>query len=125
MKRNFFVHSDEYLAANWDRLINLCKHDDYHINLEDALDSKMRPINGLLNEEQRFLVRKTVYAPELVEGAEKKLSKMRKMLEDIDSGKASFGYITQSQEWSALSELHDRYEFNCYQLRVFKEKYGL
>lgn len=112
-----------FMMRNWDRLI-VQPHDEWHVNLECDLDWQMLPVAGVLSDEQKEAVRKA-YAPKLAKVAEKKLSDMRAMLDRIDSGKASLGYTTQNQEWLALRELHERYEFNCFQLKVFKEKYGM
>lgn len=123
MKGLRMVHSEKWLRDNWDRLI-VQPHDDYHVNLECDLDWQMLPIAGMLTEEQREMVRKA-YAPKIAKVAEGKLTKMREMLERLDNGESSLGYITWSQEWSARSEPQDRYEFNVFQLKAFKEKYGI
>lgn len=66
-----------------------------------------------------------VYAPMIVDKAVDQLLDKAGMIRRIKSGKSSLGYTTWVQEINAMHDLVEGFEFSCYMLEKFKQKYGV
>ena len=117
------LYSREYYQRNWDRFIQRVPGEDY-INLGAELDRAMSIYKDAGLSKQALEVVERIESKKIIERAEKLVRKEMKTLKSIEAGKSSFGYTTQQQEIHARAEFHQRFEFNCYQLAVFRERYS-
>ena len=112
-------YSEQYYRNNWERFIKKSNDKDY-MNLEYALDYKLKIFESDVAEKLRV-----IYANEIYTSAIKHLKDTMITIQDIQSGKTSLGYTTKSQEISEMRRMIQRFEFNCLQARDFKEKYSI
>lgn len=119
MKARF---SEEYYKTIWNRMLETDKNNSDYLNLEEELDMYVLSMKDQLPTEAYNQVRR-FYAAKVVESAEKVCYKMMDVVKRYRAGKCSFGYTTEQQEIHAWYEYQLRFEFNCYQLKVFKSKY--
>ena len=117
------LYTREFYQRNWDRFIKRVPGENY-INLEEELDRAMRTYKDAGIPEQALGIIEKVEAAKIIERADKLVRKQLEVLKRIETGEASLGYTTQLQEIHARAEFHQRFEFNCYQLAVFREKYN-
>lgn len=114
----------EYYELYNDVLFKKYKKDcDFEHQLQILL-----PDFSTIPEEARKIAEKTVtgiYAGKVAETATEDLLKKKGMIEDIKAGRASLGYISQTQEIREWHDLNEGFEFSCYMLKKFKEKYGI
>ena len=124
------VHSKEFWASRWDEMINTRCASDLYMNLEAELAREMKAIDeGLKAADvhitaEQYKALQRIKAQPIIEKATAKCKAQLSLAQRIQSGKAQFGYTTQLQEIHARYEYLERFEFNCYQLSVFREKYG-
>lgn len=115
MKARF---SEDYYRSNWDRFIKETNDSDY-INLENKLQYRMSiykdlPVDALEKIEK-------IEAQRIVDEFSAELKARMTMIKDLESGKSSLGFTTQMQENREKCRIISRFEFNCYQLSVFKK----
>lgn len=116
------VHSREFYLRNWDRFIQRVPGDEY-INLEEELKREMRTFDGIGLDDQALATIERIQAQAIIERTDKKVRKQMATVKAVEAGTASFGYTTQRQEIEARAEFRTRFEFNCLQLAIFREKY--
>ena len=122
------VYTKEFWQSRWDKMMERVPG-DFYMNLEEDLNREVKPIEEALkennisvtDENHKTLLR--LKAKGIADKAEKKCKEQMAMIQRINNGQSSLGYTTEQQEIHARAELHKRFEFNCYQLSVFKEKY--
>lgn len=114
------LFSEEYYRTNWDRFIKKVPGADY-VNLEAELEHAMEVFSGLPTEALEML--KKIEAEKIAEKCRSLVLKEMATIKSLENGEASLGYTTQGQEIKARGNLRTRFEFNCLQLKVFKEKY--
>lgn len=112
--------SEDYYRKYWDRFLVKVPGEDYR-NLEAELEREMNVYSDI-HESAVAIIRK-MEAKKIADSCEKLVRKEMEICKRLESGKSSFGYTTQSQEIAARGELRKRFEFNCLQLKDFKEKY--
>lgn len=117
MKARF---SEDYYKENWERFIKET-HDGDYINLEEILQYKMSIYSELPQE--AFEMVEKIEAKKIADKFTAELKERMKMVSAIESGKSGIGYTTQIQENREKDRIITRFEFNCYQLTVFKKKY--
>ena len=124
------VHTREYWASRWDEMINTRCASDLYMNLEAELAREMKYIDeGLkaadanITAEQYKAIQR-IKAQPIIEKATARCKEHMAMIKRINRGEAGLGYTTKLQNIQAKYELEDRFEFNCYQLAVFREKYS-
>lgn len=122
------VYSKEFWQSRWDKMMERVPGDSY-MNLEEDLNREMKPIEEALKEtnisvtEESYKAILRLKAKGVADKAEKKCKEQMAMIQRINRGESSLGHTTKQQEIHEFAELHKRFEFNCYQLSVFKEKY--
>lgn len=124
------VFSEQYYEQIWEKMIVKVPGEDY-INLEAELEAELNrhkatiTAAGLSEDvwEKVLPMYRAETVRKLVEKCTVLCKKEMARLKEIEAGKASFGMVTQAQEISARAELRKRFEFNCYQLSVFKKKH--
>ena len=116
------LHSEEFYKENWDRFIKEVPGVDY-INLEKELARELAIFAELPAEALEIL--KAQKAQEIAKRCLTLVKAEMVTAQGIDRGEVSFGYTTMGQEVRARREFRTRFEFNCLQLKVFKEKYGV
>lgn len=114
------IHSEEYYRKYWNEFLAKIPGDDYR-NLEAELEREMNAYVGL-PEEAVHVVQK-IEAGKIAKSCEDLVRLEMDICRRVDRGEASFGMMTQAQEIRARAEFRKRFEFNCLQLRDFKEKY--
>lgn len=117
------LFSEKYYRQFWDRFLEKVPGDDY-INLEDELKFEMHFYPDTLPAEALQALEK-IKAKEIANRCKELCLKEMETVKALEAGKASLGYTTQSQEIHARAEFRKRFEFNCLQLRDFKEKYRI
>ena len=114
--------SEEIFIKYWDKYIEESPRGDY-MNFEAELAYNMEAYKNLpipaeeLNKISRYEAQK------IVDKRTAELKNTMKLIQDIEAGKASLGYTTYNQDHLAMRELVDRFEFNCFQLSVFKKEH--
>lgn len=118
------LFSEEYYDKYWDEFLEPALGEHY-INLEASLAKEMAHYDSLgLGEKEIFIIRK-IEAQKLADECRELVLKERDVVKSIESGESSFGMTTKFQEIKKRGEFRKRFEFNCLQMRRFKEKYGL
>ena len=116
------LYSEKYYMDNWDRFIKRVPGNTY-INMEADFDLHMKGyIEAGLPDEALDIVRKMV-AKKVVDSAMEIVLKQLDVIKRVEAGKATFGYTTERQEDSARYNYRVRFDFNCLQIRIFKEKH--
>lgn len=117
MKANF---TEEYYRNNFDKLIK-----ESNMNLEEKLEFNTKFLKDIDLPEDAVKIAKRTYAEEIAKDAEKELKERMKVAKGIQNGSVSFGYTTAIQENKERSNYIKMFEFDCYQLSVFKKVYGI
>lgn len=116
------LFSREYYAKNWDRFIRPVPGENY-INLSEELSRAMKIYEGAELNGQALWIIERIEARKIIDRAEALVRRQMAVLQRLEAGESSLGYTTQAQEIHARGELRTRFEFNCYQLSLFREKY--
>jgi len=123
------VHTREYWASRWDEMIRKIS-DNQYMNLEAELAKKMECIDeGLKAAEasitaEQYEAIKRIQAQPIIEKATAKCREQMAMIKRIDRGESSLGGGNKAQRIRIEADARARFEFNCYQLAVFREKYS-
>ena len=112
-------YSEKYYRDNWERFIKQSPESDY-MNLEYALEYELKIFDKSTAEKLRHIYAERIYASAITF-----LKRQMVTIQELESGKASLGYTTKTQEVRELHRTIQRFEFNCLQARDFKEKYSL
>lgn len=118
------LFTKEYYESEYDRLF---KKYGNKWNFEKDLKA-MIPTFEEVPEECRQLAKDIAeksYAKEIAKRAKAELLKKAAMIKRIRNGEASLGLISTRQEAQEWFEIQEGFEFACYQLSRFKEKYGV
>lgn len=117
------IFSEEYYRKYWDEFLKPVPGDDF-IDLEGTLKRTMERYikNGMPSKAVPYVEK--MEAEKLIKACTDLVRKEKAVVEEVEAGKASFGMMTYSQETQARARYRKRFEFNCLQLRDFKEKYG-
>lgn len=117
------LFSETYYRKNWDRFMRPVPGEHY-INLEADLEREMRCyVEAGLDDASLDVIRKHE-AGKIIKRASRLVRDEMRVVERVEAGEASFGYTTLTQELQARADFRKRFEFNCYQLSVFRKKYG-
>lgn len=122
--------SEEYFRNHWEDYLKPVHGNDY-MNLEGDIKKKMETYEEALKDfpeeirEKNLAIIRKQKAKAMAETTTAKLKETMAMIKRIKAGKASLGYTTWNQEYSAMRELVDRFEFNCLQLADFRKKYSV
>jgi len=123
------VHTREYWASRWDEMIRKVP-DHQYMNLEAELARKMECIDeGLKAAEasitaEQYEAIKRIQAQPIIEKATARCREQMAMIKRIDRGESSLGGGNEAQRIRIEADARARFEFNCYQLAVFREKYS-
>ena len=109
------MFSEQYYLENWERYEAKSK-----INPEEELEYRLRPFADTFRAEDLEKISK-VYAQNIAEKVEAELKKTMRMINDLEAGRASLGYTSQRQEVQEMANLRRMFEFNCLQLKLFKQ----
>ena len=115
-------YSEEFYRKHWDKFIKAVPGNHY-INLEAELEHAMETFAGIPTEALEVL--KKVEAEKIANKCKALVLNEMATIKALENGEASLGYTTRGQEIKARGDLRTRFEFNCLQLKVFKEKYGI
>ena len=113
-------HSEEYFRKYWSELIKKVPGKHY-INLEEELADALKIFADLPSEAITILTK--AEAERIAAKCTALVKEDMELIKDLEAGKVSLGYTTQSQEVHARHALRERFEFNCLQLADFKKKY--
>ena len=117
------MHTREFFEKNFERFINTDKNQSDYFNLEEALDKRMAIIADAGLDADSLDKTKKVFAKQIADDFRTKLNERMGDIRRLESGEASLGHTTRAQEISEMNRLVTRFEFNCYQLSLFKQKY--
>ena len=95
------------------------------MNLEKELAFRFKVLEGIEIPEDAIEKIRSSYAKEIAEKAEKELKERMIVVKNVENGKVSFGYTTENQEIHARYEFRRMFEFDCYQLSVFKKDHNI
>lgn len=109
------MFSEQYYLENWERYEAKSK-----INPEEELEYRLRPFANTFSAEDLEKISK-VYAKKIAEKVEEELKKTMKMIRDLEAGRSSLGYTSERQEVEQMAILRRMFEFNCLQLKLFKQ----
>lgn len=112
--------TEKFYKKYQDRLFEKYKNE---CDFEYELKIYMMGLDTLPEETRKLL--ETAYAKEVYDTATKKLVEKMRMIKEIEAGRASLGYINESQGWTALHDLNEGFEFSCFMLAEFKKKYDI
>lgn len=116
--------SREFYLENWDRFIKEAPGEHYR-NLEKELETNMSHYKGIEILEKNLDVVRKVEAKKIADSCKELCLKDMQIVKNLESGVSSFGMISRAQEISKRYEFKRRWEFNCLQLAIFREKYGV
>lgn len=118
------THTKEYFEKHKAALFNRYRKDcDYEHDLSILLpDFSLLPVEV---REKAEAVATKMYAEKVAETAKQELVKRMRMIQDIKAGNASLGYTTMCQEVRAWHDINEGFEFSCYMLAEFKQKYNI
>ena len=114
--------SGEYYQMYWDKFMQRVPGDQY-MNLEADLALEIKPYQAAGIPADALAVIEGMVAAQIIDRADRKCHEQMATIKRIESGEASFGHVNRSQEIRARAEFRQRFEFNCYQLSVFRKKY--
>ena len=120
------MFSEEYYRSHWEEMLTTAKG-EYGINLDRELADKLESYKEAFKEmpkdaaTQALEVIKAQVVKQIIETTTKLVLEEKAVVENIEAGKASFGYTTETQEVRARSDFRKRFEFNCLQLADFKK----
>ena len=118
------VHTKEFYLKHWDHFIKRIPGDNY-LNLEQELNRTMAAFKDAGLPEEALEVITGMEAKKIADHAFKVVRRMMNTINEVNNGTSSFGYTTEQQEIAARAEYVKRFEFNCLQLSMFCEKYGV
>lgn len=128
MKKLQAPYAEEYYEKYMDILFAKHKNRfdcDYEAKLSHYVPTfEDVDIPGEYKEKARQALIK-IYAPMIVDKAVDKLLDKEEMIRSIKSGESCLGYTTWSQEVLEMRDLVEGFEFSCYMLEKFKQKYGV
>lgn len=116
--------SREFYEEYWERFLEPVSGEHY-INLEGELSKEMAVYTGLGLSESDMAIIRTMEAQKIADKCRQMVLEDRDVAKAIENGTASFGMTTERQEIEVQGRFIKRFEFNCLQMSVFKEKYGL
>lgn len=116
------VFSREFYEANWGKFMEPVVNEHY-INLEDELKKEMAVYENIGLTEKDINTIKKLEAQKIADKCLEMVLKDRDIVKKIQNGEASFGMTTERQEIEVRGRFVKRFEFNCLQLRKFKDKY--
>ena len=114
-------YSEEYYKRNWDKLIQETKDADY-INLEDELEYRMQIYKELPQEAYKAVEK--IEAKKIIDKTNATLKERMKVISSLETGKSDLGYASQMRKVTEMGRIIERFEFNCYQLLVFKKTHS-
>lgn len=118
------VHSAEYFEKYTESLFERYKKDcDFEHDLAILL-----PDFSFLPEEAREKATKAVTkmnAQKVADAAKADLMKKMHTIKEIKEGRASLGYISKTQEVREWHDMVEGFEFSCFMLSKFRQKYGI
>lgn len=120
------MFSEEYYRSHWEEMLASARG-EHGINLDRELADKLESYKEAFKEmpedaaAQALEVIKAQVVKQIIEATTKLVLEEMTVVENIEAGKASFGYTTQKQENEAKYNYRKRFEFNCLQLADFKK----
>lgn len=116
---------EEYYRKHWDEFLRPQGNDPDYINLEGRLAKEMAVYEqaGIGGEALEKI--RCTKAGELAEYCTALVREQMRVEKMLEAGETSMGFTTERDERDARRDHRTRFEFNCLQLRDFKEKYGL
>ena len=118
------LYPEGYYRKNWTRLFEKYRN---HMDLEKELDWFTPTFEELpedLREQAKMAARK-IGAVKVADKAKESLLKDMRMIQEIRDGKAGLGYTSEKQRVEQWHMIQQRFEFECLQLKEFKEKYNI
>jgi len=114
------LFSENYYKTNWDRFIKPVTH-SWYVNLEGELSHEMSIFKDLPKEAIDKL--ESIYAKKIIDKYTQEFKKQMAFVKDLKANKISLGNIYECNEREQRHDLITRFEFNCYQLKVFTENH--
>lgn len=127
------LHTEEYYLSQWERFLDPMStphctpliHCDNYINLEGDLAHYIEEYKQLGIPEAALPTLEQMEAKKLAERGREICMRQLKVQKELDAGTATFGYTTHRQEIEARADFRNRFEFNCIQLKLFKQNHNL
>lgn len=118
------LYMESYYRKCWNRLFEKYRN---HMDLEKDLDWFTPTFEELPEDlrEQAKMVARKIGAVKVADRAKERLLKDMRMIQKIRDGKASLGYTSEKQRVERWHMMQERFEFECLQLKEFKEKYNI
>lgn len=95
------------------------------VNLEKQLAYAVDFLAAVELPEEEVEKIKKAYARDIAVKVEKQLRERMITLKNLEAGKASLGYSSTLQAATANANFRKMFEFDCYQLSVFKKRYAI
>lgn len=118
------LFSREYYEKHWDELINPVMS-QYYINLEADFERDMECYKQPGIDQKLIEMIELRVASNLADKCYNMCMEHARKITALLNGSASMGYVTKIQEEKAVFEFRKRFDFNCLQLAIFKEKHGI
>lgn len=116
------LFSENYYKTNWDRFIKPVAH-SWYINLEKELTDTMGIFKSTEIPQNELAKLEKYYAKKIADKNTQEIKKQMAFVKDLNTNKISLGNIYACNEREQRYDLITRFEFNCYQLKVFIENY--
>ena len=118
------THTEEFFEKYEEALFERYKKDcDFEHDLSILL-----PDLSCLPEEAREKATEAVTkmtAKKVADAAKANLMKKMRAIAEIKAGRASLGFISKTQEVREWHDMVEGFEFSCFMLAKFRQKYGI
>ena len=120
------LFSKEYYESRWDEFLQPVGTGwrEHYVNLEADLERQMAVYENLGIDEKGLDVIRKMEAQKIADNCRVLVLKERDIVKRIENGESTFG-LPKAQEIRQRADFRKRFEFNCLQMRKFKEKYNL
>lgn len=115
------LHTEEYYERNSESIDRIRGT----INLEEELEHKLSCMDRSLFPDEQWSVIESVFAKQVVEEITAKLFEDKKVYIRVRNNPNCLGYTTQIQTTQEAHRIITVFEYNCYKLKQFKQRYSL
>ena len=115
------LHTEEYYEINLESIDRMRGT----INPEKELEHKLSCMDRNSFPDEQWSVIESVFAKQVVEETTAKLLEDKKVYIRVRNNPDCLGYTTQIQTTKEAHRIITVFEYNCYKLKQFKQRYSL
>ena len=115
------LYSKEHYQNNEEKF----KKERGYIDLEKALSIKLNGIDKEYFTEEHYSIIVNTFANKVIEEFKGEFLEAKRVYEKVRKNSSCLGYTSKIQETQEAHRIISVFEFNCYMLKKFKDKYGV